>query len=29
MIKRAQILDEMNREEDALQAYDDFLAVFG
>ncbi|HEX6982701.1 MAG TPA: DUF5343 domain-containing protein [Balneolaceae bacterium] len=29
MIQRAEILDEMNRDEDALQAYEDFLAVFG
>src|SRR5699024_6192684 len=28
MICRAQILDEMNRDEDALKAYDEFLAAF-
>ncbi|HET6528058.1 MAG TPA: DUF5343 domain-containing protein [Balneolaceae bacterium] len=28
MIQRAQILDEMNRDEDALEAYDEFLAAF-
>jgi len=29
MIKRAEILDAMNRDEEALQAYDEFLATFG
>lgn len=29
MIQRAEILDQMNRDEDALEAYDDFLVAFG
>lgn len=29
MIKRAEILDSLNRDEQALQAYDDFLTMFG
>ncbi len=29
MMKRAEILDEMHRDEEALEAYDEFLALFG
>ncbi|MGD8426273.1 MAG: DUF5343 domain-containing protein [Balneolaceae bacterium] len=29
MMKRAEILDELGRDEDALKAYDEFLAAFG
>jgi tetratricopeptide (TPR) repeat protein len=29
MMKRAEVLDKLNRDEEALEAYDEFLALFG
>lgn len=29
MIKRAEVLEEMNRDEEALEAYEEFLRIFG